>query len=142
MDDESYFTLTGSGMPGNRGFYSSSPNMAPDDIRLCYEEKKPVKVMLLAVISARGVGKIYISHEHQTMTSDIYTKQCFTRVLNFIVSHYESREDVVFWPDLATSQYAAILQEYMKDNNLSYVPKYSNPPAAPQIRPIQIFGPF
>ena len=116
--------------------------MAPDDIRLCYEEKKPVKVMLLAVISARGVGKIYISHEHQTMTSDIYTKQCFTRVLNFIVSHYESREDVVFWPDLATSQYAAILQEYMKDNNLSYVPKYSNPPAAPQIRPIQIFGPF
>ena len=55
------------------------------------------------------------------MNSDICTKQCVPHVLNFIDSHYESQEDVVFWPDLATSHYAAILQDYMKDNNLSCV---------------------
>ena len=43
MYDESYFTLTGSGMPGNRGFYSTIPKIAPDDVRLRFEEKNHTK---------------------------------------------------------------------------------------------------
>ena len=33
MDDESYFTLDGAGMPGNSGYYTSDRNSCPDNVK-------------------------------------------------------------------------------------------------------------
>ena len=48
MDVESYFTLSGAGMPGNRGYYTSDPSKTPDEIKFRQEEKFPTKVMIWA----------------------------------------------------------------------------------------------
>ena len=54
-------------------------------------------------------------------------------------SHYESRDQVIFWPDLATCHYANVNQAWLKEQGLYYISKDDNPPACPQIRPIEQF---
>ena len=44
-----------------------------------------------------------------------------------------------FWPDLAPCHYAIESQQLMTKLGITYVPKSANPPAAPQIRPIEQF---
>ena len=88
--------LTGSGMPGNHGFYSTNPKMAPNIVRLRFEEIKMQKVMIWAAISAREIGEIYISPEHQCMNSNIYQTECLPRVLDFIDKNYQVCEKIVF----------------------------------------------
>ena len=73
------------------------------------------------------------------MNGDLYQQECLTRVLEFIDENYASRNDVIFWPDLAPCHYSKKNQEWMTENNLTFVPKEHNPPSAPQIRPIEAF---
>ena len=138
-DDESYFTLSGAGMPGNRGYYTSNPSKTPNQIKHRQEDKFPEKVMVWAVIGTKGIGEIFIAPKRTSMDSQLYQNECLTRVLDFIDTHYESRDDCIFWPDLATCHYSESSQNWMKNNNLTFVPKHSNPPNAPQIRPIEAF---
>ena len=98
MDDESYFTLSGAGMPGNRGYYTSDPSKTPDEIKFRQEEKFPTKVMIWAVISDKAIGDIYVSPERTTMDKHLYQKECLSRIKKFIDKHYGSRDDVIFWP--------------------------------------------
>ena len=71
------------------------------------------------------------------MDNVLYRTQCLTKVLNFVDKHYESRDQVVFWPDLATCHYHKDNLKWMEDHGLKFVPKNENPPNAPQIRPIE-----
>ena len=57
MDDESYFTLDGAGMPGNSGYYTSDRYSCPDDVKHRHESKVPLKIMVWQIISARGCGE-------------------------------------------------------------------------------------
>ena len=61
LDDESYFTMSGAGMPGNSGFYSYKPENAPEDVKFKFYEKFPEKVMIWGVISSKGIGELYIA---------------------------------------------------------------------------------
>ena len=45
----------------------------------------------------------------------------------------KSRDDVIFWPDLALCHYAKKTQEFLTENGLFFVPQDHNPPNAPQI---------
>ena len=58
-------------------------------------------------------------------------------MIRFVDENYESRENVVFWPDLATCHYTKENLEFLKEQNISYVEKKDNPPSAPQICPIK-----
>ena len=71
------------------------------------------------------------------MDNEIYRTQCLTKVLRFVETHYESIDDVVFWPDLATCHYHKKNLAWMNEKGLKFVPKEENPPNAPQIRPIE-----
>ena len=57
-------------------------------------------------------------------------KKIFSKICTF---------SVIFWPDLATCHYLHSSQAWMHQNGLKFVPKDQNPPAAPQIRPIEQF---
>ncbi|KAF2903045.1 hypothetical protein ILUMI_03142 [Ignelater luminosus] len=45
----------------------------------------------------------------------------------------------IFWPDMATAQYAANVIAAYEDLNINYVPKEKNVPNVPQLRPIERF---
>ena len=44
-----------------------------------------------------------------------------------------------FWPDLALAHYANATQQFLKDEGISYIPKYNNPSAVASLRPIEDF---
>ena len=60
MDDESYFTLDGAGMPGNSGYYTDDQDSCPNDVKHKHESKFPVKVMVWQIISEHGCGQLYV----------------------------------------------------------------------------------
>ena len=48
-------------------------------------------------------------------------------------------DDIVFWPDLASSHYSRKVQNYLKSKNIEFVPKERNPANVPELRPIEDF---
>ena len=46
----------------------------------------------------------------------------------------------VFWPDLASAHYAQVVQDYLKEKKINYVPKWMDPANVPKARPIEDFG--
>ena len=139
IDDESYFTLTGASLPGNVGFYTSNFEETPENVKFREDVKFEEKVMVWMMIARTGISKIFISPKHQSMNAELYRKKCLSKVLEFVDTHYESRNQVIFWPDLATCHYAKVNQAWMKEQDLYFIPKEDNPPACPQIRPIEQF---
>ena len=71
------------------------------------------------------------------MREEIYLKQCIRdRLLPFIKKHHQN-ENILFWPDLASSHYAYSVLRCSESNNLPYVRRSQNPPNVPQCRPIE-----
>ena len=70
---------------------------------------------------------------------EVYLKKCIQeRLMPFIRKHHQHTQ-TVFWPDLASSHYANSVQNYLRDENVEFVPKEDNPAAAPEVRPIEDF---
>ena len=64
-------------------------------------------------------------------------------MIQFVDENHQSRDSVVFWPDLATCHYTGENLKFLEDSGIYTVPKTLNPPNAPQIRPIENFwGPL
>ena len=139
IDDESYFSLTGSGYPGNSGFYSKNPKEAPSKVRLLEESKFPARVLVWCAISLRGISDLYICKDKETVNGQVYREKCLPLLLKFIDENYTSREQVIFWPDLATAHYAEETQDFLMEHDVWFLQKEDNPPNAPQIRPIEKF---
>ena len=61
--------------------------------------------------------------------------------MRIIPSPREKHSDhwLCFWPDLASAHYANATQLFLKDEGISYIPKYNNPPAVASLRPIEDF---
>ena len=138
IDDESYFTFSGAGMPGNSGFYTTDPNITPPEIKFNQVAKfEPDKVMIWVAFSRRGISDIYFAPKKSSMDQETYRKQCLEkRLFKFIDENYDSRSEVLFWPDLASCHYATKTKEFLTKNDIIFVPRDHNPPNAPQIRPI------
>ena len=140
IDDESYFSFSGAGMPGNTGFYTNDITKTPNEVKHRREAKFPEKVMIWVAFPPRGISDIWVAPKQTSMKAPTYIQECLKkRLLKFIDLHYESRDEIVFWPDLASCHYSSQTQEFLKTEGIVCVPRDQNPPNAPQIRPIEIF---
>ena len=137
MDDESYLTFSGAGMPGNTGFYTDDIKKCPEKVKFRGDEKFPPKVMIHATIGKKGISRIYVAPHRTSMDGALYRKEALKRLVQFIDEHYESRDQVIFWPDLATCHYTKENLKFLTDHGIAYVEKHENPPSAPHIRPIE-----
>ena len=124
-------------MPGNKNFYSDDPNKTPPEIMFNPVSKFDTdKVMIWVAFSRRGISQVYIAPQRTSMDGQLYRKECLKRLYRFID---ESRDQIIFWPDLATCHYAGLTLESLAENGVNHVPKDHNPPCCPQIRPIENF---
>ena len=73
------------------------------------------------------------------INSEIYLQNCIKKQLSPFIKEYYSDNKYVFWPDLATSHYANIVQNYLKSENNNFVAKRDNPANVPKARPIEDF---
>ena len=71
------------------------------------------------------------------MGGNLYGEQALKRLIKFIDKNYDSRYQVLFWPDLATCHYKKKNLDFLCDNGIAFVEKIDNPANALQIRPIE-----
>ena len=75
---------------------------------------------------------------HQHGISQRALTKAFFFLIPFIKAYHEN-DEIVFWPDLASSHYAKDTIDFLKSNNIDFVDKSSNPTNAPELRPIEDF---
>ena len=75
MDNESYLTLSGAGMPENTGFYTDNVNDYPENVKFWFDEKFPENVMIHMSISKRGFSQLYVAPKRTSMDGKLYQKQ-------------------------------------------------------------------
>ena len=96
IDDEKSFKSAGNNALGNRYFYSAASSAAPPNSRFQQKTKFEPKVMVLMVISAKGVSNAYFHRGKQALDQKIYLKECINRRLLPFVEKYHSNGDFSF----------------------------------------------
>ena len=138
IDDEAYFPLLCSSVPGNRYYYATARGDAPDAIRQSPQKKFESKVLIWLAISRKGISRAFICHAG-TMNKDVYIKECIRRRLIPFINMHHSDGDYLFWPDLASCHYAKDTVATFEEEGINFVAKECNPPCVPQLRPIEDF---
>lgn len=139
LDDEKYFTLANSEMKGNDGFYTNNVAECPDNVKYKEKAKFADKVLVWCAISNRGISRPYVGRVRgEALDSERYINSCLTKLVDFVHEHHVG-DDIMFWPDLASCHYARETQNWLRQNNIPFVPKNDNPPNLPQARPIEDF---
>jgi hypothetical protein len=139
IDDESYFSLDGSDSYGNDFYYSHELMETPEEVKYKFVKKSPKKVMVWLAMSSRGISQPFIIKSPNAINAEIYVKECIKKRSVKFISKYHSDGNFIFWPDLASCHYARSTLSAFRDLNIEVVPKDSNPPNVPQLRPIEKF---
>lgn len=118
---------------------SSNVETTSNEVKLKRKEKFEPKLLVWVALSPAGISRPYIVPSGQAINQDIYIEKCLrSRLIPFIQQHHKN-EDIVFWPDLASSHYSTKVQDYLIENNVEFVDKERNIANAPELRPIEDF---
>ena len=97
--------------------------------------------MLWLAVSPRGVSKPYFCKSEGALKVETYRQErAAKRLIPFIDSKHK-REDVLFWPDLASCHYAGQTQDFLEREGIPFVPKEQNPLVAPSCALLRTVGP-
>ena len=134
LDDETYVKIDQKQIPGQKFYISDKRLNVPSKFKYIKLDKFGKKLLIWQAICSCGrKSKSFVTSS--TITANLYVKECLEkRLLPFIRSH---GSPVIFWPDLASSHYARVSLEWLKSNNVDFVPKELNPPNSPEFRPIE-----
>ena len=139
MDDESYFPLKHTKIPGNAFYYAYACGDVPDAVKWNTTQKFEHRLLMWIAISERGISKPYFCPAGSAVNQNVYAIKCVKqRLLPFIQEHHADGH-YLFWSDLASAHYANSCQELFAELEINYVAKTSNPPVVPSIRPIEDF---
>ena len=127
IDNESYFTLSNSTLAGNNTYYSNDQKLTPDIVKYYDVAKFEKKLLVWMAISPRGITSIYIGPSGQAVNQEIYLKECLQKRLQPFINKYYRDTKYIFWPDLATSQYANSVTKWLKTQKIPFVQKKDNP---------------
>lgn len=137
MDDETYLTLDGNNWQG-KGYFTSPTKEISSNVKYIAHTKFPKKVLLWLTISEKGMSRPVFFLSGTAVNGESYSTKCLPEVAAFI-KKYHKDDNVVFWPDLASSHYSKRALEEMERLGIPVVPKHANPPNVPQLRPIENF---
>lgn len=139
MDDESYFTLTHSGIPSNQYYYATARGDAEEEQKLTFCKKFEAKILVWIAISDRGLSRPFFCPSALAITKEVYADECVAQRLYPFLSEHHSDGNYLFWPDLASAHYAQYTLNRFEELGIHLVPKEKNPPNVPQLRPIEDF---
>ena len=138
IDDETYVHSDPSQIPGKKFFHSTNSKDVPHANRTTPKEKLPKKFLIWQAMDENGkISKPYVTDK--SLNSSIYLKECIsTLLLNFIHEHHRT-DEILFWPDMASSHYANNVRSFLKEKNVHFVEKSQNAPNVPEARGIETF---
>lgn len=134
LDDEKYFTLTGS---QKGSYYARDKANVSDDVKYKQSAKFEKKLLVYLAASDRGVSEPFIAVSGLAINQETYVDECLRGVLLPFLHTHHADGDYIFWPDKASSHYAKSTIDFLKRENVSFVPKERNPTNLPQCRPIE-----
>jgi hypothetical protein len=136
LDDEKYFTLGGNSS-SNRQYYTTDPKTTPPNVKFKKKKKYEEHLLVWMAVSSKGISSIYTHRSKLAINQGPYLNECLRkRLLPFINKHHQN-DNILFWPDLASSHYSNQVQQFLQTNNVNYVRRHQNPPNVPQARPIE-----
>jgi transposase len=139
LDDESYFTLSHTTIHGNGGFYTNDVSEASPSVKFATKAKFEGKVLVWVAIGPKGLSRSLIRKSGFAINSRVYLNDCIKqRLIPYIRDNYQN-DQYVFWPDLASSHYAKIVVDHLRQENIYFVEKEDNPANCPEARPIEDF---
>ena len=113
MDDETYITQNDEGKFSSRTFYAKDAHNTPEGIRTSGRTKFTFKVGLWYAMSIHGISDYYIWSLGIAIDAHKYKTNCLQqRLVPFIEKYYPDR-NCIFWPDKASSHYAASVLSYL-----------------------------
>ena len=136
LDDEKYFSLNRD-ISCNRKYYTTDRSTAPPEVKFKTKMKFEPKLLVWMGVSQKGISSIYVHRSTIAIKQETYLHDCIRkRSLPFINRHHKN-DNVLFWPDLASSHYSKRVQAFLQANNIKFVQRQQNPPNVPQARPIE-----
>lgn len=127
IDDETYVILNPKETPGRKFVHALDHNQLEFHHKLKPVTKFPDKILVWQAIDEIGnVSELYFTKG--TINQDIYLNECLKKqLLPFILQHHELN-DILFWPDLATTHYANQVQAFFREKSIPFVEKVESPP--------------
>ena len=123
---------------GSKYYNFASTNSVPVEFITKPKEKFARKVMVWHAMDEDGNVSKPVFFEG-TVNGRIYLQRCIKSVLvPFIIQHHR-KKDILYWPDMATSHYTKEVIEYLRLQNIEFIPKSDNAPNVPQARGIEKF---
>ena len=118
IDDEKYLTLTNESISTNRGFYVSDSSVTPSEVKF---KRTHQKSWLEQLCPKKAPQKLSVAKETQAINEITYLKQYIKDRLTPFINRYHNIEQVLFWPDLASSHYAAMMTKSFDEQNNNFV---------------------
>ena len=117
-DNEKYFLLQDQSTTTNRGFYKSDKRTTAPQVKFKRTQKFEPKILVWIALSEKGISKPFFSKQKHAVIQTTYLNRCIiTRLLPFIKSHH-NKENVLFWPDLASSHHGRDVLQYLNQNDV------------------------
>jgi len=102
MDDESYFTLNNSTLPGNDRFYTDNDKACPEEVKYNLKPKFEQKLLVWIAVSSEGMSRPWFVPSKMAINQYNYKSECIERrLIPFLQQHKNNK--YIFWPDLASS---------------------------------------
>ena len=136
LDDEKYFSLNGD-ISCNRKYYTTGRSTALPEVKFKTKMKFELKLLVWMAVSQKGISSIYVHRSTIPIKQETYLHDCIRkRSLPFINCHHKN-DNVLFWPDLASSHYSKQGQEFLQVNNIKFMNVNTILRNVPQARPIE-----
>ena len=136
LDDEKYFSLNGD-IACYRKYYTTDRSTALPKVKFKTKIKFEPKLLVWMAVSQKGISSIYVHRSTIAIKQETYLHDCIRKRLLPFINHHHKNDNVLFWPDLASSHYSKQGQEFLQANNIKFVERQQNPPNVPQARPIE-----
>ena len=98
--------------------------------------------MIWLAISERGHSDVYVKPSGLAINSRVYIDECIRARLVPFINQLHKDDEILFWPDLASSHYSIATRACYKELGINFVPKEMNSPTSPNYGLLKIFGEF
>ena len=136
LDDEKYFSLNGD-IACNRKYCTTDRSTALPKVKFKTKMKFEPKLLVWMTVSQKSISSIYVHRSRIAIKQETDLHDCIRKRLLLFINRHHENNNVLFWPDLASSHYSKQDQEFPQANNIKFVQRQQNPPNVPQARPIE-----
>lgn len=136
MDDETYCYIEPDRNSSTTYVHSDEPEKLSPEVLFKQKQKFARNYMVWQAIGQDGKRSPPVI-VRGTVNGEIYRDKCLKKVLIPWIKNNYNIDEIIFWPDMATSHYKADVCELLESENIRYVKKSENAPNLPQARPIE-----